>query len=109
MKTLPKVFALAVVAVATLLAPLSLPAATHLMENLGRGVVALRTADTESFVSWRMLGTDPDEVAFNVYRQAGAATPVLVNAAPLAAPSTVVPLPQGFLSPSLAEFGLRSV
>ncbi|TXK32794.1 T9SS type A sorting domain-containing protein [Pontibacter qinzhouensis] len=38
------------------------------MENLNRGVVAVRTDQESVFVSWRMLGTDPGNVAFNVYR-----------------------------------------
>jgi rhamnogalacturonan endolyase len=39
------------------------------MENLGRGVVALHQPDGKVFVSWRLLGTDPDGVAFNLYRK----------------------------------------
>jgi rhamnogalacturonan endolyase len=38
------------------------------MENLGRGVVAVRSTTTEVFVSWRVLGTDPPDTAFNLYR-----------------------------------------
>ncbi|ALJ01109.1 rhamnogalacturonate lyase [Rufibacter tibetensis] len=38
------------------------------MENLGRGVVAVRTNSNQVFVSWRILGTDPQNIAFNVYR-----------------------------------------
>jgi rhamnogalacturonan endolyase len=34
-------------------------------------------------VSWRLLGTDPDGVAFNLYRIVGDAAPVRVNGAPL--------------------------
>ena len=41
------------------------------MEALGRGVVAMRQDDGRVHVSWRLLGTDPDEIAFNVYRAAG--------------------------------------
>ena len=37
------------------------------MENLGRGVVAVNQGDGKIFVGWRMLGTDPDDVAFNLY------------------------------------------
>ncbi|HYC72780.1 MAG TPA: MBG domain-containing protein [Opitutaceae bacterium] len=57
--------------------------ATHLMENLGRGVVAVPTSPGEVFVSWRLLGTDPAGVAFNVYRVTGGGAPVPLNAAPL--------------------------
>ena len=38
------------------------------MERLDRGVVALKQQDGNVFVSWRLLGTDPDDLAFNVYR-----------------------------------------
>ena len=40
----------------------------RLMENLGRGVVAIRTSASEVFISWRLLGTDPDGTSFNLYR-----------------------------------------
>ncbi|TDH26467.1 rhamnogalacturonan lyase [Segetibacter sp. 3557_3] len=42
--------------------------AQRVMEFLDRGVVAVRTADTKVFVSWRLLASDPDGLAFNVYR-----------------------------------------
>jgi rhamnogalacturonan endolyase len=38
------------------------------MENLGRGVVAVSQGDGKVFISWRLLGTDPDAIAFNLYR-----------------------------------------
>jgi rhamnogalacturonan endolyase len=37
------------------------------MESLTRGVVAIKSEEG-IFVSWRMFGTDPDSIAFNVYR-----------------------------------------
>ncbi len=54
-----------------------------LMENLGRGVVAVRSTTTEVFVSWRVLGTDPPDIAFNLYRSTGGGAPVLLNASPI--------------------------
>ncbi len=54
-----------------------------LMEHLGRGVVAVRTGETEAFVSWRVLGTDPTDIAFNLYRSSGGEAPVKVNAGPV--------------------------
>jgi len=39
----------------------------RLVEKLDRGVVALAMAKGV-FVSWRLLGTEPDDVRFNVYR-----------------------------------------
>lgn len=40
------------------------------MEDLGRGVVAVRSSDTEVLVGWRLLGLDPEGIGFNVYRSA---------------------------------------
>jgi rhamnogalacturonan endolyase len=48
------------------------------LEQLDRGVVAVHTGAHEVFISWRLLGTDPRNVAFNVYRGA-----TKLNAAPL--------------------------
>ncbi|HEY0944535.1 MAG TPA: rhamnogalacturonan lyase [Opitutaceae bacterium] len=42
--------------------------AQPLLENLSRGVVAVHQPDGRVFISWRLLGTDPADVAFNVYR-----------------------------------------
>lgn len=46
-------------------------AAARPMENLGRGVVAVRSSDTDVLVSWRLLGLDPEGIGFNVYRSTG--------------------------------------
>src|SRR5215813_7712744 len=54
-----------------------------LMENLARGVVAVRSTTTDVFVSWRVLGTDQPDIAFNLYRSTGGGTPSLLNAAPI--------------------------
>lgn len=53
------------------------------MENLGRGTVALRHSTDSVFVSWRMLGTDPDDIAFNVYRVAGTTKAQKLNSHPV--------------------------
>src|SRR5688572_11241097 len=39
-------------------------AAARPMENLGRGVVAVRSSNTNVLVSWRLLGLDPDGIGF---------------------------------------------
>jgi rhamnogalacturonan endolyase len=41
------------------------------MEKLDRGVVAIHLGDGKVFVSWRLLGTDPVGIAFDVYRNSG--------------------------------------
>src|SRR5512145_1870463 len=49
-----------------------LPLAAHaapVVESLSRGVVAVHQPDGRVFVSWRLLASDPDGVAFNVYRE----------------------------------------
>jgi hypothetical protein len=38
------------------------------MENLGRGLLAMRSAESQVYVGWRLLGTDPPNVAFHLYR-----------------------------------------
>ena len=42
--------------------------AQRLMEQLDRGVVAVRNPEGKAFISWRLLATEPQDVAFNVYR-----------------------------------------
>ena len=56
------------------------------MENLGRGVIAVNIGDARGekvFVGWRMLGTDPNDIAFNLYRSAAEAEPVKLNDQPI--------------------------
>ena len=53
------------------------------MENLGRGVVAVRANQREVFVSWRLLGLEPNGLQFNLYRATSGGAPVKLNAAPL--------------------------
>ncbi len=53
------------------------------MERLGRGVVALRREDGRVFVSWRLLATDPVDIAFNVYRATGEGEAAKLNTSPI--------------------------
>jgi rhamnogalacturonan endolyase len=53
------------------------------MENLGRGVVAVHKSADSVFVSWRMLGTEPQDIAFNLYRKTGNTSPVKLNKTPI--------------------------
>lgn len=53
------------------------------MEDLSRGVVAVRAEDKSVVVSWRLLGTDAEEIAFNVYRQAEGAEAEKINERPI--------------------------
>lgn len=53
------------------------------MENLTRGIVAVRQPDGAVYVGWRLFGTDPETITFNLYRISGSGTPVKVNEAPI--------------------------
>lgn len=53
------------------------------MERLDRGVVAVNEGNGNVFVSWRWLGTEADDIGFNVYRQLGDAAPTRLNAEPI--------------------------
>jgi rhamnogalacturonan endolyase len=57
--------------------------AQPVMENLGRGVVVVRSTETSAYVGWRLLGTDPAGIGFNVYRASGGTDPIRLNRAPL--------------------------
>ncbi|WP_175414747.1 rhamnogalacturonan lyase [Nibricoccus aquaticus] len=67
-----------------------LAAAPYQMENLGRGVVALRTSGTDVYIGWRHLGLDPSGIGYNVYRSANGATAVKLNASPITASTNFV-------------------
>ncbi|MDQ3812408.1 MAG: rhamnogalacturonan lyase [Armatimonadota bacterium] len=60
------------------------------MERLGRGVVAIHQDNGKVFVGWRMLGTDPDNIAFNLYRATGGGAPVKLNQQPITGPTSFV-------------------
>jgi rhamnogalacturonan endolyase len=53
------------------------------MEYLDRGLVALRHEPGRVFISWRLLGTEPSDLAFNLYRSTGGDPPVRLNDEPL--------------------------
>ncbi|MBN2138557.1 MAG: rhamnogalacturonan lyase [Sedimentisphaerales bacterium] len=53
------------------------------MEYLGRGVVAVNQGGGKVYVGWRLLATDMEEVAFNLYRSANGSEAVRLNDVPL--------------------------
>lgn len=59
--------------------------AQYQMEWLGRGVVAVRTNSSAVYVGWRLLGTDPSGISFNVYRGT-----TKINATPITSSTNVV-------------------
>ncbi|MET9683948.1 hypothetical protein [Streptomyces coeruleorubidus] len=73
--------ALAVCATLTVAAASPAPTvkAARVMENLGRGIVAVRSGSTQVLVSWRLLGLDPEGIGFNVYRSTAGGAYVKLN------------------------------
>lgn len=53
------------------------------MERLGRGVVAVRMPGDSVFISWRILGNEPENITFNIYRQCGTEKPFKINKRPI--------------------------
>jgi len=58
-------------------------AGERIEERLNRGVVAVPTEGGKVYVGWRLLKTDPEGVAFHVYRTTAGGSPVRVNAEPV--------------------------
>ena len=52
------------------------------MESLDRGVIAIKDKG-QFFISWRVLGTDANDLAFNLYRKSGAKKAVKLNGKPI--------------------------
>jgi len=44
------------------------PVGPRVMEDLDRGVVAIRKGGSGVYVGWRMLGTEPESVGYNLHR-----------------------------------------
>ncbi|CAH0047670.1 unnamed protein product [Clonostachys solani] len=61
-RTLPAIVAFAFMSL------LPIAGAKRALENLGRGVVAVRSSEQEVFISWRLLALDDADIGFNVYR-----------------------------------------
>ncbi len=56
------------------------------MEKLDRGLIALNQGKVAGvFISWRLLGTEPRDLRFNIYRQSGISAPQKLNDQPLIA------------------------
>ncbi len=52
-------------------------------EKLDRGVVAVKSTNSDVFISWRLLETDPSDIGFNIYRSTNGSTPVKLNSSVL--------------------------
>lgn len=55
------------------------------MESINRGVVAVRTSSSQVYVGWRLFGTDPSGIGFNVYRGT-----TLLNSSPITSSTNYV-------------------
>jgi rhamnogalacturonan endolyase len=69
--------------IAVVLAMVNAANAQRQMENLGRGVVAIPQGEGKVYVSWRLCGTDPDDLTFNLYRRTAGGAPVRLNSQPI--------------------------
>ena len=58
-------------------------AKTRIEEKINRGMLALNTGDGKIFLGWRLLKSDPENVAFNVYRSTAGAPAIKLNNSPL--------------------------
>lgn len=72
---------------AALLTEIALPRAD---ETFNRGLVAVVNDAGQVYIGWRLLGGDPTDVAFNVYRRTAGGNPAKVNAAPITASTNLV-------------------
>jgi rhamnogalacturonan endolyase len=59
--------------------------AKYQMENLSRSLVAVNTGSGNVYIGWRYLGTDPTNIAFNVYRNN-----TLINSSPVTSSTNFV-------------------
>lgn len=53
------------------------------MEYLDRGLVVTPKEAGKFFVSWRVLGTDPKDLSFNLYRKTGEEAAIKLNVSPI--------------------------
>lgn len=53
------------------------------MENINRATVAVQLEGDSIYIGWRMLGTDPDEIGFNLFRVVGEDEAILLNTKPI--------------------------
>lgn len=58
-------------------------ASESICEKLDRGLIARPMGDKGVYVGWRLLASDPQGVAFDVYRRAGKAEPQKLNDQPI--------------------------
>ncbi len=57
--------------------------AQRYMEKLDRGLIAVPERGGKIYVGWRMLGTEPEEIAYNLYRSTEDGEPEKLNEEPI--------------------------
>jgi len=62
---------------------MTISAEPRMMEHLSRGLIAVRIPGDSVFISWRLLGTEPEDIAFNLYRQSGNSKAIKLNKKPI--------------------------
>jgi autotransporter-associated beta strand protein len=72
------------------------------MESLNRGLVAVRKSSTQVYLSWRLFGDDPPEVAFNVYRAANGGAAAKLNTTPITVTTDYTDTPANLSSTAYA-------
>jgi len=87
------------ISIILLLCLVSAAPAQRQMENLTRGIVAVKQADDSVYVGWRLFGTDPETVVFNLYRISGSSEPVKVNETPIAGATNYIDRGPGINQP----------
>jgi rhamnogalacturonan endolyase len=65
--TKPVIMKKIIISLCLIITILPLVHSQRMMEYLDRGVVAVRNPEGNVFVSWRLLVTEPDDIAFNIY------------------------------------------
>jgi len=58
-------------------------AGERIEEKLNRGMLAIPIEDGKVYLCWRLLKTDPESIAFNIYRSTAGAASVKLNDQPL--------------------------
>ena len=73
------------------------------METLTRGLVAVPDGTGAVLVSWRLFGTDPQAITFNLYQQSPGEAPIKLNPEPIAS-ATSFPVGENQLKPAATNF-----
>jgi len=73
------------------------------MERLDRGLIAMHRGDGEIYIGWRLRGTEPANLGFNVYRRTGDGPAVKLNDTPITESTNYLDTPDN-LHPSHTYF-----